>query len=150
MPEETIEVPEDGGFMPLKPQCIIRRSMLVDEQGNMVEERLVIDGESPEGHVKYIARATVTGRFKLGHAEEKYEIPLPRATTPREAFEQIHEEAPQHYAEAVKRLQDKVKTALDKIAKQAAEAMGKGILTLPGAALDGGGRLRGGPGPILG
>jgi hypothetical protein len=146
---KKVEVPEDGGFEPIIPKCIIRRSMLVDDEGHMVEERKVIEGEPPEDHVTYIARASVAGKFKIGQAEHKYEIPLPRATTPREAFEQIHEEGPKHYPQACKELKEKVKRAVDKLAKQAADRMG-GLVTMPGGALDEKGQLRGGPGPILG
>jgi len=146
---KQVEVPEDGGFKPLHPKCVIERSMLVDDEGNMVEWRKVIDGEAPADHVEFIARGVVQGKFQIGQAEHKYNIPLPRAKTPREAFEQIHEEGPKHYPEAVKALKEKVQRAVDRLAKQTSDQMG-GIMTMPGAALDGQGRLKGGPGPILG
>ena len=66
----------------------------VDEHGRTVDEKRPVIGVPPVGFVRFTARASLTMKFDFGKATKKFEVPLPRATTPEQAFAMIAEEYP--------------------------------------------------------
>lgn len=124
---------------------VARVAVYADNNGRIVEERNVIDGEPPEDYVRFLSRGSITVKFPMGTANKSFKIPLPRATTPVEAFAMIDEEFPAANKKAEAELRKEIQ-------KQVAKAMQQeGGIALPSPnMLDGRGRLRDGPGNILG
>ena len=116
---------------------IIEMRTYVDEHGRTVDEKQPMIGEPPKDFVRFSARASLKMTFEFGTADKKFEVPLPYATTVKEAFAQISEEYPAAMKKAAEEGKQEV---MAKIAEKTGQAA---IAEAPANILNAQGELRG-------
>ena len=129
MPEEKTKLAD------AKVDFIIQIAQYMDNNNRAVVEQVVVFGEAPADFCRFKTPASMQEMTPAGPINWQFDIPLPGATTPAEAFEMLKTEAPKALEKAK---EDCKKFVLEKI-----EAEKKRIAVaseLPSSLLGAGGK----------
>jgi len=86
---------QPDGFADAKVEFIFYTTIYKDNNGRVLTGRTVISGKPPDDFARFIVSGNIQAMTPMGPVQWQFEIPLPDATTPEEAYAAIEAEWPQ-------------------------------------------------------
>jgi len=147
MSNEEARVIHDGSAEKVA-EFIYERRMYSDEHERVVEERHPVHGVPPDGFVQFRSFGVLRAKTRYGPVRHRYEIPIPGAQTPKQAFDGIAAAAPGAQAKGEEEMRKGIAEQVEQMRADAQERA-KSIHVIGGSAMDERGKLRDGIPGIL-